>query len=110
MQITLDVKNPADLNFLLDLLGRLQIAEVLSLKKRQTGNGAVSDLPKPADAATTERAFTPAKTAWDFDHFYGIAASKPPLSKHIGKSPELDLDAFDQYLQQCRNEWERPIF
>ena len=38
--------------------------------------------------------------------------SKPlvPLSKHIGKLPDLNTKAFENYIQQTRDEWERPIY
>ncbi len=35
---------------------------------------------------------------------------KPPLSKHIGTLPSLNVAAFEQYLEKTRSEWERPIF
>lgn len=34
---------------------------------------------------------------------------KPPLSKHIGSLPSIDVSAFETYLRETRNEWERPI-
>ena len=37
-------------------------------------------------------------------------SDKPPMAKHIGKLPSIDVEAFQQYLKQSREEWERPIF
>ena len=34
---------------------------------------------------------------------------KPPLSKHIGILPSIDVSAFETYLRETRHEWERPI-
>ncbi|MCO6492798.1 MAG: hypothetical protein J5I98_30545 [Phaeodactylibacter sp.] len=34
---------------------------------------------------------------------------KPPLSKHIGVLPSIDVSAFETYLNKTRDEWERPI-
>ncbi len=31
------------------------------------------------------------------------------LSKHIGVLPNIDVDAFEQYLDKTRGEWNRPI-
>lgn len=36
-------------------------------------------------------------------------AQKPPLSKHIGIMPSINVSAFETYLSKTRNEWERPI-
>ena len=34
---------------------------------------------------------------------------KPPLSKHIGTLPSINVSAFETYLSKTRDEWERPI-
>jgi len=34
---------------------------------------------------------------------------KPPLSKHIGILPSMNVSAFEQYLKETRDEWDRPI-
>jgi len=38
------------------------------------------------------------------------ATDKRPLQEFIGSTPALDVTAFDQYLEESRNEWERPIY
>jgi hypothetical protein len=35
---------------------------------------------------------------------------KRPLKDFIGSIPELDVAAFEKYLQETRAEWERDIF
>ncbi len=74
MQLTLELKHLKDLEILLPLLRRLEIA-------------VIQPPQKTLDAK----------------------AKKPPLSKHIGVLPSLNASAFEQYLNQSRNEWERPI-
>ncbi len=34
---------------------------------------------------------------------------KPPLAKHIGALPAINTSTFEKYLDETRNEWERPI-
>ena len=38
------------------------------------------------------------------------SANKRPLKDFIGCAPNLDAAAFDQYLKESRDEWERPIY
>lgn len=33
-----------------------------------------------------------------------------PLAKFINTLPSLNISNFENYLEQTRNEWERPIF
>lgn len=46
--------------------------------------------------------------AQDDPSLHADKQEKPPLSKHIGEFPSADVDAFNKYLKETRDEWERP--
>ncbi|MBK7871286.1 MAG: hypothetical protein IPJ74_11715 [Saprospiraceae bacterium] len=80
MRVVLEIKRLQDLEILLPLFKRLNI-RVKSVPEN------LSVMTEPA-----------------------IKKEKPPLSKHIGTLPNSDVEAFEKYLKETREEWERNIF
>lgn len=124
MQIVLELKNPADLELLLPLLNRLQIAVLKKNEKKQPHNSkalasdsTLTTLPSLAefrgesetgfDALERQIAvernydtiYVPQKKVeqWDFKKFYGSAKSN------------LSFDEIEQKLVELRKEWETNI-
>ena len=46
----------------------------------------------------------------DSDSSVSNTVNYPPLSKYIGKHPSIDVSAFEDYLKQSRDEWDRNIY
>lgn len=81
MKLELELKNPQKLGLLLELLRSLDFVSQVRIAESPTLNSS-------ADASV----------------------EKLPLKAFIGSIPELDVAAFEKYLKETRDEWERDIF